>query len=103
MHQVVAEELRREPEKLKRAVAWIERFLADPDFSIHSKDDLTEWLDLIQTRGLPGVLEVLAERSEEATRMRSNSPFAVIMPQEERLCILRRYEALRSRTHPAGV
>jgi hypothetical protein len=103
MHQVVADVLRREPEKLRLAVGWIEKFLADPDFSVHSKDDLTEWLDLIKSRGLSGVLEVLVERSEEATRMRSNSPFACIMPQEERLRILCRYEARRPRTHPAGV
>ena len=103
MDQVIADVLRRDPEKLKPVVEWIERFLAEPDFDIHSKDDLIEWLDLIRTRGLPGVLEALNDRSEEGQRMRQNSPFAVIMPQDERLRILRRYEALRPRTHPAGV
>lgn len=103
MHQVVADVLRREPEKLDLVVAWIERRLGDPDYSIHSKDALTEWLDLIRSRGLAGVLEKLADRSEDAFRMRHSSPFAVIMPQEERLRILRRYEALRPRTHPASV
>ena len=50
MDQVVADVLRREPAKLDLVVAWIERFLADPDFSVHSKDALTEWLDLINRR-----------------------------------------------------
>ena len=103
MDQVVARVLRADPAKLDLVVAWIERFLGDPDFSLQSKDALTEWLDLIKTRGLAGVLEVLDDRSEDACRMRQNSPFAVIMPQEERLRILRRYETLRPRTHPAGV
>lgn len=103
MHKVVADVLRRDPAKLEQVIAWIERFLADPDFSIHSKDDLTEWLDLIKSRGLPAVLEALNDRSEEGVRMRQNSPFAVIMPQDERLRILRRYESLRPRTHSAGV
>lgn len=103
MHQVIVDVLRRDPEKLKPVVEWIQRFLADPEFSIHAKDDLTEWLELIKARGLPGVLEALSDRSEEGKRMRQNSPFAVIMPQEERLRILRRYESLRPRTHPAGV
>lgn len=103
MDLVVAEVLRREPEKLKLVVGWIERFLADPDCSVHFKDDLKEWLDLIQSRGLEGVLELLDDPGEEAARMRQNSPFAVLMPQEERLRILRRYEALRPRTHLAGV
>ena len=103
MHQVVADVLRLEPAKLDLVVAWIEQRLADSDYSIQSKDALTEWLDLIRSCGLPGVLEKLADRSEDAFRMRHSSPFAVLMPQEERMRILRRYEALRPRTHPAGV
>ena len=102
LHQVIARELRADPSKLELVVAWIEKFLADPDYSIHSKDALTEWLDLIR-QGLPRVLEALADDSEEGQRMRQSSPFAVIMPQDERRQILARYEALRPRTHPAGV
>ena len=103
MDQVVADILRLEPAKLDLVTAWIGQRLADPDYSVHSKDALTEWLDLIRSRGLPGVIEKLADRSEDAFRMRHSSPFAVLMPQEERMRILRRYEALRPRTHPAGV
>ena len=103
MHQVVAEVLRRDPKKLDLVIDWIEQRLADPDYSVHSKDALTEWLDLIRSQGLPSVLEKLADRSEDAYRMKHSSPFAVIMPQDERMRILRRYEALRPRTHPAGV
>ncbi len=103
LHQVVARELRREPAKLQAVVQWIEGLLADPDYSDRSKDALSEWLDLIRNRGLDGVLDRLADRSEDAVRMRSSSPFAVIMPQDERARIFQRYEALRPRTHPAGV
>ena len=103
MDQVIAGVLRRDPSKLDLAVAWLERFLNDPDYSVHSKDALTEWYDLIKSRGLPGVLEKLADKSEDAVRMRQSSPFAVIMPQDERMRILRKYEALRPRTHSAGI
>ncbi len=103
MDQVIASVLRRDPSKLQLAVDWIERHISDPDFSIHSKDALREWLDLIQTRGLAGVLEALGDRSEDADRMRQSSPFAVLMPQDERMKILLRYEARRPRTHPARV
>lgn len=103
MDQVVADVLRHEPAKLNLVVAWIEKWLADPDYSVHAKDALTEWLDLIRSRGLPGVLERLADRSEDAVRMRQSSPFAVLMPQDERQRILRKYEALRPRTHLASV
>jgi hypothetical protein len=69
---------------------------------VHSKDALTEWRDLIRGKGLQGVLEVLDDRGEEATRMRQSSPFAVLMPQDKRMEILRRYEARQPRAHPAG-
>jgi hypothetical protein len=103
MHQIVADVLRREPAKLQLVVAWIDQRLGDPDYSDHSKDALSEWLGLIRSRGLPGVLEKLADRTEDGVRMRHSSPFAVIMPQDERRRIFRRYEALRPRTHPASV
>lgn len=98
MHQVVADVLRRDPAKLDLVVAWIERRLSDPDYSSHSKDALSQWLELIRARGLQGVLEILRDRGEKAARMRHCSPFAVIMPQDERMRILRRYEALRPQT-----
>jgi hypothetical protein len=103
MDQVIADVLRRDPAKLDLAVAWIQHFLSDPDYDVHSKDALQEWLDLIEMRGLAGVLEVLADRGEEATRMRQSSPFAVLMPQDERRRIIQQYEARRPRTHLAGV
>ena len=103
MDQVIAEVLHRDPAKLKLVVDWIQQRLADPEYSMHSKDALTEWLTLIQAEGMNGVLTVLRDRSEYATRIRQNSPFAVIMPQDERRRILQRYEARRPRTHLAGV
>ena len=103
MDQVIAGVLESNPSKLNQVVSWVEDRLSDPNYSIHSKDVLTEWQDLIRSRGLEGVLNVLRSRAEEAWRLRQSSPFAVIMPQEERLSILRLYEARRPRTHPAGV
>ncbi len=103
MDQVVVSVLRREPSKLSLVVDWIQLRLADPDFSIHSKDALGEWLEIIRSRGAAGVFDVLEDRGDESARLRQSSPFGVLMPQDERLRILRRYEALRPRTHPAGV
>ena len=42
MHRVIARELRADPSKLELVVAWIEKFLAEPDYSVHSKGALTE-------------------------------------------------------------
>lgn len=102
MDAVIARELRADPSKLNLVAARIEKFLADPDYSIHSKDALTEWLAIIR-QGLPRVLEALADDSDEGQRRRQSSPFAVLMPADERRRILDRYEARRPRTHPAGV
>jgi hypothetical protein len=70
MHQVIADILRQDPAKLEMVAAWIERFLADPGYSESSKEALTEWSEIIQSRGVEGVLELLGERSENATRLR---------------------------------
>lgn len=103
MHQVIAGILRQSPEKLALVNDWIERRMSDPAYSIHSKDALQEWVDVIRTEGVVGVLRVLDARGEDATRMRQSGPFAILMPQEKRLEILNRYEARRPRAHPAGV
>lgn len=103
MDQVIASVLRRDPTRLDAVVEGIRRRLDDPDYSDDSKEGLEEWLDLIESRGVSGVLEVLSDRSELATRLRQSSPFAVIMPQDERMRILSRYEALRPRAHSAGL
>lgn len=103
LHELIVRELRADPSGLERVVAWIEKFLADPEYSTTGKDALNEWMTIIRTHGLPGVLAVMEDRGEEGRRLRQSSPFAVLMPQVERTRIFQKYEALRTRTHPAGV
>ena len=102
LHGVIARELRADPAKLDLVVAWIQRFLDDPEYSENNKDRLREWLEIIR-QGLPRVLAVIADRSDEGQRLRQSTPFAVLMPQDERTRIFAKYEARRTRTHPAGV
>ena len=102
MDRVIARELRANAAKLDLAVAWIRRFLDDQDYSDRNKEALAEWLEIIR-EGLPRVLEALADESDEGQRLRQSSPFAVLMPQDERTRILAKYEARRPRTYPAGV
>ena len=102
LHGVIARELRANPEKLDLVVAWIQRFLDDPEYSDQNKDALAEWMEIIR-EGLPRVLEALADESDEGQRLRQSSPFAVLMPQDERARIFAKYEARRPLTHPAGV
>lgn len=102
MDRVIARELQADPSKLDRVVAWIQRFLDEPEYSEQNKDCLREWMEIIG-QGLPSVLEALADFSEEGRRLRQSSPFALLMPQDERARILAKYEARRPRAHPAGV
>lgn len=103
MHQVVAAELRRDPSKLVVVANWIRQRQADPEYSVHSKDSLCPWLEIIEQHGLPGVLRVLNDRSESGVEMRHCSPFAVVMPQEERRRILKEYETRRTGAYSSGV
>lgn len=103
MHQVIADVLRCSPGQLALVTAWISRMLANPDYSEQNKDALREWSAVIQREGVRGVLAVLDDRGEEATRMRQSTPFAVLMPQDKRLEILDKYEARRTRASLAGV
>lgn len=103
MHQVIADVLRRSPGQLALVSAWIDRMLGNPDYSEQNKDALRDWRELIQHEGVRGVLEVLDDRGDEATRMRQSTPFAVLMPQNKRLEILDKYEARRTRASLAGV
>lgn len=102
LHGVVARELRADPARLGRVAEWIERFLADPDYSAQAKDALAEWKSIID-QGLPKVLAALEDDSENGRRLRQSSPFAVIMPQDERMEIFEKYEARRAGAYPAGV
>jgi hypothetical protein len=103
MDQVIADLLRRSPAKLSLVTDWIARRLCDPNYSNQGKDALQEWMDLIESEGVQGVLRVLDDRGEEAHRMRQSSPFALLMPQEKRIEILKKHESRRVRTSPAGV
>jgi len=105
MHQVIARILRADPSGLGRVREQMESRLADPGYSDSLKDCVREWLGIINA-GLDRVLEVLDDAGEEGCRLRQNSPFAILMPQDERVRILKRYarnEPVRTGTHPAGV
>ena len=103
MDQVIADILRRAPGKLALVSAWIDRRLSDPNYSDQGKDALQEWVAVIESEGVDGVLRVLDDRGEEADRMRQSSPFAMLMPQEKRMEILKKYEARRTRASLASV
>lgn len=105
MHQVIAQILLADPSRLGLVAQQMDVRLADPDYSESLKDCVREWRGIVAD-GLDRVLSVLEDRGDEGQRLRQNTPFAILMPQEERMRILRRYrqhEPVRAGAHPAGV
>ena len=98
MDHVIADILRATPDKLRLAQAWVERKLADRKYSDQNKECLREWLDVIETGGIDGVLAVLMSRSDESERLRQGAPFSMLMPDDRRRAILEKYEPFRTRT-----
>lgn len=92
LHAAVAEHLRRDPLLRQRALANIIRWetSADP----RTLGTLLVWRRLLTDEPLAVVLAMLVDESEQVAELRQSSPFAGILPAEERLAIFRHFETL---------
>ncbi|HYB38129.1 MAG TPA: hypothetical protein VEF72_21950 [Mycobacterium sp.] len=63
-------------------------------------DYFAKWERLLDG-GLDGLIEVLTSRSEEACKMRQNSPFAAVLSEKTRVKVLRSFKAHWNQA-PAG-
>ena len=90
MHCKIAQKISRDPKLLDKARANLERW------SARSKGPLPqylhEWQEILE-RSWPEIAEIITSMSEDATRLRSSSPFAGILTADERKKI---YEAFRA-------
>ncbi len=90
MHCKIAQKITRDPTLLDKAKANLERWIAksgDP-----RPQYLREWQQILE-RPWPEIAELITSMSEDATRLRSSSPFAGILTARERELI---YEAFRA-------
>ena len=90
MHCKIAQKITRDPELLNKAKANLERWRAkaqDPE-----PHYLREWAQILE-RPWPEIAELITSMSEDATRLRSSSPFAGVLTAREREQI---YEAFRA-------
>jgi hypothetical protein len=86
----VAAKLEARPQQLDVARANLSRWLArDPSGA------LLEWARPLDQRPLDDILTLLRSSDERAARLRQSSPFAGVLTPEERLAILRLYDAHR--------
>jgi hypothetical protein len=90
MHCKIAQKISRDPDLLDKARANLERW------SAASKDPLPqylhEWQEILK-RPWPEIAEIITSMSEDATRLRSSSPFAGVLTTDERKQI---YAAFRA-------
>lgn len=90
MHCKIAQKIAQDPALLDKAKANLERW------SAKSQDPqppyLREWEKILE-RPWPEVAELITSMSEDATRLRSSSPFAGVLTAAERDQI---YEAFRA-------
>ena len=90
MHCKIAQKITRDPKLLDKAKANLERWSAksgDPQ-----PQYLREWQQILE-RPWPEIAELITSMSENATRLRSSSPFAGVLTADERDQI---YEAFRA-------
>ena len=81
MHCKIAQKISRDPELLDKAKANLKRWSAksrDP-----KPEHLREWQEILE-RPWPEITELITRMSEDATRLRSSSPFAGVLTANER-------------------
>ena len=81
MHCKIAQKISLNPELLDKARANLERWSAKS--ADRPPQYLHEWRKIL-TRPWPEIAEIITSMSEDATRLRSSSPFAGVLSPEER-------------------
>jgi hypothetical protein len=81
MHCKIARKIARDPELLDIAKANLERWSAKSDGPLPQY--VHEWQEIL-VRPWPEVAELITRMSEDATRLRSSSPFAGVLTADER-------------------
>lgn len=81
MHCKIAQKITRKPILLDKAKANLHRWIAKSDGPLPLY--LREWQEIL-LRPWPDVAELITSMSEDATRLRSSSPFAGVLTTEER-------------------
>ena len=86
LHRLVAEKLRRQPERLDKVRLTLKRWQARATPQVQGH--LAEWQALLD-QGLDSILAVVEEDSERGRALRKSSPFAGILTLHERMAFFR--------------
>jgi hypothetical protein len=81
MHCRIVQKIARDPDLLNKARENLERWRTKSEGP--PPQYLVEWQEILD-QPWPVIAEIMTSMSEEATRLRSSSPFAGVLSQEER-------------------
>jgi len=81
MHCKIAQKISRDPRLVNKAKSNLERWRAKSE--VPQSKYLREWQDILD-RPWQEIADLITSMSEDATRLRSSSPFAGILTTEER-------------------
>jgi len=81
-HRAMAEKLRRNPGLLEVAKENIRRWIAAEPQTQPSRARL-EWLEILQSKSVQEILEIMTDPSQEGHRRRQSTPFAGILTDHE--------------------
>ena len=88
-HHAVAERLSAEPEAvLEHARQNLDRWARSDAFGAGERASLEEWRAILLEADVERLIEIMTGTSVEGQRLRSSSPFAGVLPPEERLEVL---------------
>ena len=91
LHRAVAAKIRARPRLMRKVEENLERWIRVERESGSVSVGLLEWKELLQTRPLGEILDLISQESEEADRMRHATPFCGVLTEEERAEICRQY------------
>ncbi len=79
VHQIAAERLRRNPQLLSIAKTNLRNWLnSDPTVGAW-----LEWKEILETESFENILKIITAETDEGQRLRSSSPFAGLIDEEE--------------------
>ena len=85
LHQAVAEKmLTNEDGVLKIARENLDRWLDSPSFAKRARRALLEWKEILDESEPEQIRRIITADTDEGQRLRSSSPFAGVLTEEER-------------------
>lgn len=88
-HRAVAQVLHREPEAvISRARQNVARWIESNVFDEGERPSLFEWGKILDESSVEELIAIITEDSDEGQRLRQSTPFAGILPKQQRMKIL---------------